>query len=191
MWPAADLQAFCAALANGAIAAAPAEGVYGYVADPAQPQSLEKLHKLKARSPHKAGYILLLPDATWLAKLAPALPAAVQAAVETYWPCPQHHAVTLLIPTTPAHFPYSADLIPQSPDGQHYFAARVPATAYMQTYLQAWGKPLISTSLNVSGEPPVTHARHLPHGMVSLTLAEELSGNASRIFNPLMGVWLR
>jgi tRNA A37 threonylcarbamoyladenosine synthetase subunit TsaC/SUA5/YrdC len=70
-------------------------------------------------------------------------------------------------------------------------AIRLPQPAYMQAYLQAAAIPLVSTSLNISGEAPATHAAAIPTGTPSLTLNEPLSGTPSRIFNPMTNQWLR
>ena len=46
----------------------------------------------------------------------------------------------------------------------------------MQEYLAAWGHPLVSTSLNNSGEAPATEVSTIPADVVALTLPRPLSG---------------
>jgi len=61
----------------------------------------------------------------------------------------------------------------------------------MQDYLKAAGQPVVSTSLNMSGEPPATTRDEVPADIAALTLPQPLSGTPSRIFNPVGGIWLR
>lgn len=181
-WTDAQLTPWLAAIRAGQPAAAPAEGVYGYVADPFNPAALHNLLTQKQRDAAK-GFILLVKDATQLAQLCPELPAACQNAIAQYWQ-PDQPPTTLILPARPTLSPLLT--------GTHgTVAVRYPHPAYMQHYLAAIGQPLVSTSLNRSGEPAATSAAQIPQGIPALTLPEDLSGTPSRIFNPLTGQWLR
>ena len=70
-------------------------------------------------------------------------------------------------------------------------SVRLPQVDYMQQYMQAWGKPLVSTSLNIAGEPPATEVTDAPAGVAALTLPEPLHGQPSRIYNPATEEFLR
>lgn len=178
-WPQQTLAVWRQALQNGQVTAAPAEGVYGYCANPFNAQALQKIMDIKQRSPGK-GLITLIGNLEQLKQLCPPLNSACGQAIKRYWPGP----VTLILPALPE--------VPQLlSGGQGTLAIRFPAAAYMQEYLGAAATPLVSTSLNVSGEPPALTAAQIPAGTPALTLPQPLSGTPSRIFNPLSGQWLR
>ena len=182
MWQVSELELFVSALQAGEVVAAPAEGVYGYCADPFNPAALARLLELKKRDANK-GFILLVPDAAALARVCAPLDTASAQAVETYWQ-PEQPPTTLLLPPRPELPPFLRGTFPT-------IAVRMPHVAYVQNYLQAWGGPLVSTSLNVSGAAPAITAAEVPSGIVTLTLPEALSGRASRIFDPVTGRWIR
>lgn len=182
VWSQTDLTRWRDALRRGEVCAAPAEGVYGYVADPFNLSALQHLLETKNRAPTK-GYIVLIGNLAQLEQLCPPLPEACQTAIATYWQAGQA-PTTLVVPALPT-------LPKLLTGGLSTIAVRLPQVAYMQEYLTAAGQPIVSTSLNTSGEPPATRAEEVPADIPSLTLPQPLSGTPSRIFNPLSGVWLR
>ena len=182
MWKENQLTPWLAALQRGDIAAAPAEGVYGYVANPFNPAALERLLEAKRRSANK-GFILLVQSVSQLSQLCPELPERDLAAIDVCWQSFQP-PITLILPALSTLNPLLK--------GEHgTVAVRLPQKPYMQEYLQAAGTPLVSTSLNISGEPPATSTAQIPQSIPSLTLPYKLSGTPSRIFNPLENKWLR
>lgn len=181
-WNASELSAWVAALHAGQVCAAPAEGVYGYVADPFNPAALQSVLTVKNRVPTK-GCIVLIRNLEQLKKLCPPLPQSCTEAIATYWQ-PGQPPVTLILPALPT--------LPELlTGGLPTIAVRLPQPAYMQDYLAAAGQPLVSTSLNLSGEPPATTRQEVPTDVPALTLPDALSGTPSRIFNPVTGMWLR
>lgn len=181
-WTPAQLTPWLQAIRSGLPAAAPAEGVYGYVANPFNPQALQNLLAQKQRSAAK-GFILLVRNAHQLTQLCPALPEACREAITTYWQ-PGQPATTLILPALGSLSPLLT--------GEHAtIAVRCPQAGYMQEYLAAAAIPLVSTSLNISGERAALSAGQIPAGIPALTLPEPLSGTPSRIFNPLTNEWLR
>jgi L-threonylcarbamoyladenylate synthase len=64
MWSSRQLSPWLAALKKGEITAAPAEGVYGYCADPFNSRALEKILEIKRRS-LKKGLIVLISRTWW------------------------------------------------------------------------------------------------------------------------------
>lgn len=182
LWSQANLATWAAALRAGQVCAAPAEGVYGYVADPLNPAALETILQVKNRAPTK-GCIVLIQNISQLEQLCPALPPACTEAIGTYWQ-PGQPPTTLILPALPT-------LPPLLTGGLPTIAVRLPQLAYMQAYLHAAGQPIVSTSLNLSGQPPATRAEDVPTDIPALTLPHPLSGTPSRIFNPLENIWLR
>jgi L-threonylcarbamoyladenylate synthase len=180
MWSSRELSPWLAALREGEIVVAPAEGVYGYCADPFNSRALEKILQIKRRSLTK-GLIVLISKLSQLDQLSPgSLPEQYRSAVSAYWP----GAVTLILPA-----------LSSLPDiltgGLATVAVRLPSSPYMLEYLEAHGGPLCSTSLNPSGEPPAIVPNQISRGIPCLTLSEPLSGSVSRIFNPAAHSWLR
>ncbi len=180
MWSEEALTPWLAALKAGEIAAAPAEGVYGYCCDPFNETALEKLVALKGRDSGK-GFITLIGDLAQLPQLveAEAL-ASVQKAASTHWPGP----VTLICPKKPG--------LPQLLTGAFpTIAVRLPSEPYMKEYLAAWGQPLVSTSLNRSGEEPVLSGANVPADIPALTLPQPLAGKPSMIIDVVSGARIR
>ncbi|MBI1308274.1 MAG: hypothetical protein GC129_00250 [Proteobacteria bacterium] len=180
-WSAAQLEPWLQTLRAGGVAAAPAEGVYGYMADPFNPAALQSIVNLKQRSPAK-GLIVLISNFAQLQKLCPhPLPPAYESATRTMWPYPP---VTLLLPALPS-------LPPLLTGNRPTIAVRYPAADYMLQYLDAFGGPLVSTSLNLSGQPAATQPSQIPTHVPALTLPKTLSGKSSRIYDPQKSLWLR
>lgn len=181
-WSQQQLKPWLECLHNNGVAAAPAEGVYGFVANPFSEQALESLMQIKQRSLHK-GLIVLVADASQLTQLCPQpLPPQCQQAIDTYWFAAP--PTTLILPALPS--------LTKLLTGEHAtLAVRRPTAPYMLEYLDAFGAPLVSTSLNVAGQPPATQASQLPLAIPALVLKEPLSGAPSRIYNPMENKWLR
>lgn len=101
-------------------------------------------------------------------------------AMSAHWPGP----VTLVVP--------AKDTVPHSvTGGADTVALRLPSEPYMREYLNAWGGPLVSTSLNISGQAPVRRAEKIPSGPMALKLKKPLKGESSRIYNVVTGFWER
>ncbi|RYG62185.1 MAG: hypothetical protein EON60_00595 [Alphaproteobacteria bacterium] len=181
-WQPHHLQPWLAALQAGQLAAAPAEGVYGYVAPVSNAEALQRILDTKQRATTK-GFIVLVQSPLQLDQFCPALPHSCVDAIRTYWQLGEP-ATTLILPALPS-------LSPMLTGGLGTIAIRQPQAHYMQEYLEAAGTPLVSTSLNVTGEPPALEASAIPAGVAALTLAKALSGEPSRILNPVTNEWLR
>jgi L-threonylcarbamoyladenylate synthase len=178
-------QPWLAALKAGHVAAAPAEGAYGYVADPYNPLALQEVLNIKHRNPGK-GLITLIGKLEQLKELTGPLNKACEYAIAQYWGAEgaKHGPVTLLLPAI-------AGLHPLQTGGGAFVAVRFSHESYVQEYMKLWGGPLISTSLNISGKPPAVQASQIPAGVAALSLPEPLPGTVSRIFAPTENRWLR
>lgn len=182
MWAPSTLQKWKEALERGEVVAAPAEGVYGYSCDPFNEQSVMKLLSIKDRPIDKGLLVICrhVKDVARFADLTGKYADDIAKAMNEYWPGP----VTLVLPakpTTPAYITGYRDTI----------AVRIPSEVYMHEYMEKWGGPLLSTSLNATGEPPARRADQIPYGPVSLTLDKTLPGTSTRIFDVMSGNWLR
>ncbi|RJS91286.1 tRNA threonylcarbamoyladenosine biosynthesis protein RimN [Salinisphaera sp. Q1T1-3] len=131
------------ALAAGGVIAHPADGVWGLAADAYDAVAVDRILTLKQRDVSR-GLIVIAADPAHLAPLvAPDAGSAWQRAVAS-WPA----AVTWLLPAR-ANAPYWLT-------GRHdRIALRQPAHALTRALCASFGGPLVSTSANVSGRPPV------------------------------------
>ncbi|MFO8156223.1 MAG: L-threonylcarbamoyladenylate synthase [Pseudomonadota bacterium] len=134
------------ALAAGGVVAYPTEAVFGLGCDPDNPDAVARLLALKRR-PWRKGLILLAADLDqlrpYLAPLTPELEARLMAS----WPGPH----TWLVP--------AARGLSRWLRGEHpTLAVRVSAHPPAAALARAFGKPVISTSANRAGRPPLDTA---------------------------------
>ncbi|NOH56188.1 threonylcarbamoyl-AMP synthase [Vibrio coralliilyticus] len=132
------------ALKNGEVIAYPTEGVFGVGCDPDNPEAIQKLLELKQR-PVEKGLILI---AASYEQLLPYIDESqltdeqLQKVHQT-WPGP----VTWIMPCS--------DKVSDWVSGQFdSIAVRVTDHPLVQKMCNALGKPLTSTSANLTGEPP-------------------------------------
>lgn len=188
LWSDIQLTPWCAALTHGEAVAAPAEGVYGYCADPFNAQALQKLVELKQRDENK-GFICLINTLTQLDRLCAPLTDKAQAMIHAVWSTAEEGQDTW--PPVTLILPAREDLPQALTGGNGTVAVRKPHNGHMLEYLEAWGAPLVSTSLNKSGERPAIDAGDIPINIPVLTFNKPLSGEVSRIYNVLTSEWVR
>nr|WP_086937746.1 L-threonylcarbamoyladenylate synthase type 1 TsaC [Thaumasiovibrio occultus] len=132
------------ALNQGQVIAYPTEAVFGVGCDPDSAQAVQRLLDLKQR-PVEKGLILIAADYEQLANYIDdsALTAEQKAAIFSTWPGP----VTWVMPAKPS--------VPSFLTGQFdTIAVRVSDHPLVQELCRAYGKPITSTSANLTGEPP-------------------------------------
>ncbi len=133
------------ALRKGAVIAYPTEGVWGVGCDPFDEPAVLRLLAIKQR-PVEKGMILIAGSLDQLDGLLDwqALPPPRREAVLATWPGPN----TWIVPTTAR--------VPRWITGDHDgVAVRVSDHPTVIALCAAFGGPLVSTSANLSGEPPV------------------------------------
>ncbi len=143
-----DPAAIAAALARlvaGDVIALPTDTVYGLAADVACPAAVRRIYEIKER-PAEKGLILFvegLAAATpWLAAVSPAL----EAVAARFWPGP----LTLVVGASSAVAPELST--------RGTVALRQPDHAVPRALVRALGRPLVTTSANLSGRPSLTLA---------------------------------
>lgn len=165
-------QAVAALRADGVIAYA-TEAVFGLGCDPDSESAVQRLLAIKQR-PVEKGLILIaadlaqLQDYIDLSQLSPEQLARVQAS----WPGP----FTWIMParvTTPAWLTGRFDTL----------AVRVSAHPQVQALCRAYGKPLVSTSANLTGEEPARSSAEIGAPLAAL-LAYVLPGEVGGQANP-------
>lgn len=137
------VKAAASLLRQGGVLAYPTEAVWGLGCDPFNSRALQRLLLLKQRDPSK-GVIVIASNLDqlkpWLTDITP----AQQAILEKSWPGPQ----TWLVKDNG----YTPELI----RGKHtQVALRVSNHPWVVALCDAFEGPLVSTSANTAGQPPL------------------------------------
>lgn len=173
------------ALTSGNVVAYPTEAVFGLGCDPDNETAVNRLLELKKRSWEK-GLILIAADYQQLTRYIDerALSQQQKEAMFATWPGP----VTWVIPaksTTPCWLTGTFSSL----------AVRVSAHPLVRALCRRYGKPLVSTSANLSGFPPCRSAQEVvaQFGHAFPVLHGETSGrrNPSEIRDALTGALIR
>lgn len=105
--------------------------------------AIEKINSLKQRAGNK-GFIVLIPELNWLEKYQVFIPQELRRLLQQYWP----GELTMIFPDPNNHFKHVAV------DG--FVAFRVPTDPFIREFITKFGKPIVSTSINLSSFPPET-----------------------------------
>lgn len=144
-------------LHRGGIVAYPTEGVYGLGCLPTELDTVERLLSVKRRSWRK-GLLLVAANLEQLAPFVTIPHGARREEILSSWPGP----VTWVLPARPE----TPDLLT---GGRNTLAVRVTGHAISRTLCLQADTPLISTSANRAGRPPLLSAR-----AVRLALGSEI-----------------
>ncbi|SFX78567.1 L-threonylcarbamoyladenylate synthase [Marinospirillum alkaliphilum] len=142
----AAIREAAAVLRQGGVVAYPTEAVWGLGCDPFNSRAVQRLLLLKQRDPSK-GVILIAASMEQLKPWLTGLSAEHKLQLQQSWPGPQ----TWLVEDNG----YTPELI----RGKHTkVALRVTDHPWVVALCEAFGGPLVSTSANMAGEPPLcTH----------------------------------
>lgn len=171
---------------EGGVIAYPTEAMYGLGCDPDNPEALQKIIDLKGRESHK-GFILIASDYSQLLPYINdrAIAQDKRFDVLSKWP----GQVTWLIPKSErAHNLLTGQF--------ETVAARVPNMESMRALCKKLGKPIVSTSANLSGQEPAKSANEVrsafPEG-IDYIVEGNIGGakSASAIFDARTGEQLR
>lgn len=138
----ANLSAAITALKAGEVIAYPTEAVYGLGCNPFDEQAMNRLFHVKQR-PVEKGVILIAASIEQVAPFVYLTGETWQSAVIETWPGP----VTWVLPAKP-----------EVPDwitgGRETVAVRVSAHPVVQAICNGYGYPIVSTSANITAQPP-------------------------------------
>jgi L-threonylcarbamoyladenylate synthase len=133
----------CHALAAGGVIAYPTEGVWGLGCEPLNRHACERILRLKGRGRGK-GFILIASDYAQVEPFLAHISRPKLRPVFKSWPGP----VTWLLP--------AAEWVPKHlTGGRDTLAVRVTAHALARALCAQYGGPIVSTSANASGRPPL------------------------------------
>lgn len=152
-----DLEPTVIALRRGGVVAYPTEAVWGLGCDPLDEQAVMRLLAIKQRTVDK-GLILVAACLSQLDGLVDwaTLPPERRHVVEAGWPGPN----TWIVPCT-ARVPAWIS------GGRTGVAVRVSAHPVVAALCTAFGRPIVSTSANLSGQPPAFTREALDPALLS------------------------
>ncbi len=154
-------------LRGGGVIAHATEGVWGLACDPAAPQAVARMLRLKGRRADK-GFILVAGSVHQVLPLLVHLDTMQRDTVLQSWPGP----VTWTVPV--------AHEMPRWITGKHRsIAIRVSDHYQVAALCEQFGGPLLSTSANLHGRPPARTAlavRRCFRGGIDYVLPGELGG---------------
>jgi len=126
---------------QGGLVAIPTDALYTIVADPMNLHAVGRVFKAKAREPQRS-LPLLVTDILMAEELAKELTTRFYLLARKFWPGP----LTLIVP--------AAAKVPLKVTGNTgRLAMRQSKSPVADALLETLGKPLISTSANISGQP--------------------------------------
>ncbi|MDC5704649.1 L-threonylcarbamoyladenylate synthase [Vibrio europaeus] len=160
------------ALMDGEVIAYPTEGVFGVGCDPDNSEAVRNLLELKQR-PADKGLILIAASYQQLIPYIDEsqLTQEQLVRVKLSWPGP----ITWIMP--------SSHRVSQWVSGQHQsIAVRVTDHPLVQKMCNAFGKPLTSTSANLSGQPPCMTSEevYLQFGYDQIVVLEGQTGGREK-----------
>ena len=179
-----DIGAVARVLNKGGVVAYPTEAVFGLGCRPSDPAACERVLTLKNREADK-GLIVITDDLARIAYWLEPLPEKAQARAEATWPGPH----TWL-------WPARASCPPWLRGAHTRLAVRVTAHPGVRALCAASGSALVSTSANLSGEPPCRDSACVRAGFggrIDAILDMPCAGAdaPSTIRDILTGTWIR
>ncbi len=104
--------------------------------------AIEKIDHLKQRKDQK-GYIVLFPEIVWLEKYRIKISPKIKRLMQQYFP----GNLTILLEDPENNFPLVSD--------QKKVAVRIPSSKFLRNFIRKINIPIVSTSINFSGEKPL------------------------------------
>jgi len=123
------LDEIAAVLGDGGVALLPTDTIYGLHASATHEQSIARIRSMKERGDDKP-FVVIASSVEQLEQLGATIPDVLR----EIWPAP----LTAIVAT-----------------GERTIASRIPDLAWLRSLLDRTG-PLVSTSANRSGQPPIT-----------------------------------
>jgi len=139
----AGLEATARVLRRGGVIVYPTETYYGLGGSGLSGEAAARVFRIKGREAGKA-LSLVAADMSAVEAVAAGIPGILPALAEAFWPGP----LTVVLRAAPG-------LPGELTGGGGTVAVRVPGHDWLRALLREAGLPLIATSANLSGEPPL------------------------------------
>jgi len=130
-------------LKKGGVVAVPTDTVYGLIALADNQEAIEKIYSIKRR-PRDKPLPVFVEDIESAVKLLREVPDYAMRLMEAFWPGPL---------TVVGYASHEAPPLAVSPEGK--IGIRIPSGKEIREILQNIKVPLVSTSANISGAPPL------------------------------------
>lgn len=134
-----------AALKKGGVVVCPTDTVYGFLADASNKKAVEKIYKIKKRKRSKPLPVFVRD--VKIAKQIAEIDAGQERTLRKYWP----GKYTFVLKSKSKNQKSKLYGIKKNT-----VAARVPKYKFLKDLLKKINRPLAQTSVNISGEPPLT-----------------------------------
>ncbi len=147
--PRAALEAAALAIMRGGVIAFPTDTVYGLGCSLFDVAAVELVQRLKRRDPRHA-FISLIPEPSQADGLALAVSPVARRLIRECWPGP----LSLIF--------LAAEIVPRGVRGEGgTIALRCPKDPLSHALLRHFGGPVVSSSANLSGQPPAETAEEV------------------------------
>jgi tRNA threonylcarbamoyl adenosine modification protein (Sua5/YciO/YrdC/YwlC family) len=145
----AALEAAALAIMRGGVIAFPTDTVYGLGCSLFDVAAVELVQRLKRRDPRHA-FISLIPEPGQVDGLALTVSPVARRLIREFWPGP----LSLIF--------LAAEIVPRGVRGEGgTIALRCPKDPLSFALLQRFGGPVVSSSANLSGQPPAETAEEV------------------------------
>jgi len=104
-------------------------------------KAIKKINDLKKRTKGK-GYIILIPEIDWLERYRIKYHPKIKRLFQQYWP----GELSVILKDPEDNFKFVSQ--------DHKVAFRIPTSSFLREFIKKNDKPIISTSINLSGEVP-------------------------------------
>ncbi|MDO9512019.1 MAG: L-threonylcarbamoyladenylate synthase [Bacteroidales bacterium] len=142
-----DIREAVKAIKNGGVILYPTDTIWGIGCDATNAKAVEKVYAAKHRTDGKS-LIILVENAEMLLKYVDSVPPTSLDLILSY-----QKPLTVI-------YPRSKNLPRNLPGTDGSIAIRIPRTQFCMDLLKLTGKPIVSTSANITGEPaPVMYSR--------------------------------
>ncbi len=143
-------------LRDGGIILYPTETFYGLGVHYAHEPALRRLFHIKERDAAKP-VLLLIPESSWMDRLAASVPEAAATLTAHFWPGP----LTLILKASPQLLPFITG------DGPTV-GMRISSNPVARRLLSLCNTCITSTSANVSGEPSPSSIEQIPRQLLDI-----------------------
>jgi len=144
-----NIKEITTALKNGAVLVCPTDTIYGFLADAENKKAVDKIYKIKKRSKTKALPVFIkdvkmakkLAEISEKPSFAKASAGKQEKILKKYWP----GKFTFVLKRKPGIKLYGVE--------KDSIALRIPKYKFLNNLLKEINRPLVQTSVNISGQP--------------------------------------
>lgn len=144
-----------AVLERGGVIVYPTDTIWGLGCDATNPEAIQRLLEIKKREKGKS-LILLVKDEKMLGNYVEQVPEAAR------------QVLALAERPTTIIYPKAKNLPIKLLSENLSIGIRIPKHAYCQNFLAEFGKPIVSTSANFSGQPAPSDFSEIDSGLLAL-----------------------